>query len=81
MFKVTCYLVVDSPHQNHLITSKAKLKKEINRLQHIKRFLYFNGNTEIYDSTSDKLYSIGAIIDLLKRKFSEFVPSEYLCID
>ena len=81
MFKVTCYLVVDSPHQNYLITSKAKLKKEINRLQHIKRFLYFNGNTEIYDSTSDKFYSIGAIIDLLKRKFSEFVPSEYLCID
>lgn len=60
---------------------ESKTKEEINRLQHIKRFLYFNGNTEMYDSTSDKFYSIGAIIDLLKRKFSEFVPSEYLCID
>ena len=52
-----------------------------NRFEQIKRFLHCNDNPKLHNGTSDKLFKVRSIIDLLIRNFSQFVPSEYLCID
>lgn len=41
-----------------------------NRSEQIKRFLHCNDNPKLHNSTSDKLFKVRSIIDLLIRNFS-----------
>ena len=41
-----------------------------NRSEKIKRFLHCNDNPKLHNSTSDKLFKVRSIIDLLIRNFS-----------
>ena len=53
----------------------------VRRFEQIKRFLHFNDNEAIPKECPDRLYKIRPLIDLLKEKFRQFTPSEYICID